>query len=168
MPDVQNRMIAFLFLLIVAVPLLLSAKFILEENLIQQEVEEKMSTAVLQSINIAKADIVWVRNGKEILVGDKYFDVRHFEMNGEMVTLSGYFDSEETELVSAFKKYTDDNNRDNPLSKSAFNFLFPAVYNSFTQIFYGSNWHSISNNYYSFSEMLPAAPSLSFILPPKI
>ncbi len=168
MQRLQHKLIAFVFLLIVAVPVFLSLQFILEKKLIQEEVDEKMKTAVLQTIRIPKADIIWIKAGKEILLDDKLFDVKHFESTNEMVTLTGFFDTEETELLSRFKKYTDTNNRDNPLSRSAFKFLFCPVYNSHAEIVYETSWQSISRQYYSFKEMLPAAPILSFTQPPQI
>lgn len=168
MNEVQNKIVAFLFLLMVAIPLFLSVKFILEENLIQQEVEEKMNSFVLQSVNIGKTDIAWVRNGKEILIGDKYFDVRDIETSGDVLILTGYFDTEETNLLAAFTNYTEHQNRGNPLNELAFKFLFSTVYNSYYAIVYDTTLHAISNKYYSFDEMLPAAPTLPFVQPPKL
>jgi hypothetical protein len=167
MHRLQHKLIALVFLLIVAVPVLLSVKFILEENLIQEEVEEKMNTAVLKSISIPKADIIWIKAGKEILLDDKLFDVKNFTVKKDTITLTGYFDDKETELLAKFKKYTETNDRDNPLSKLAFKFLFCPVYNNYAEIVYETSWHFISNKYHSFEEMLPAAPSRSFTHPPQ-
>jgi hypothetical protein len=168
MPRLQYKITAFVFLLIIAVPVFLSVKFILEENLIQEEVEEKMNTVVLRSVSIAKADIIWIKAGKEILLDDKLFDVKNFAVKKDTIILTGYFDDKETELLAKFKKYTETNDRDNPLSKLAFKFLFCPVYNNYDEIVYETSWHFISNKYYSFDEMLPAAPSLSFTHPPKL
>lgn len=168
MHRLPNKLIAFIFLLIISVPVFLSVKFILEENMIWEEVEEKMNTAVLQSVSIAKADIIWVKAGKEILLDDKLFDVKHIEYSNGMAILTGFFDTEETELLTKFKKYTDDNSRDNPLNKLAFKFLFCPVYNSYAEIIYETHWQSVSHQYYSFDEMLPASPSLPFAHPPQL
>ena len=167
MHGVRKKIIAFTFLLIVAVPLFLSLKFIIEEHLIQQEVEEKMNTVTLQSITIAKADIIWIRAEKEVFFDDKIFDVKKFETKDGIVTLSGYFDTEETILLNEFQDYTEKNSEDNPLSKSAFKFLFSTEYNSHSLIIAERNWHLISHSYYSFDEQLPTPPGSNFIQPPK-
>lgn len=164
----HKQITAFLFLLIVAVPLFVSLKFIVEESLIKQAVEEKMNTFALQSITISKTDIVWIKAGKEILVDDKYFDVKNYQTENGVVTLTGYFDREETDLFSAFKNYTEKNNQDNPLSKSAFKFLFSTDYNSHKEIIPERNWQLVSDTWLSFDERLPQFPALAFTQPPQL
>ncbi len=168
MNSLPKKIAAFIFLLIVAVPVCLSLKFIVEEILIQQEVDEKMNTEVLQSVRIPKADIIWIKAEKEILLDDKLFDVKFFTCDNDTVTLTGFFDDDETALVSAFKKYADANERENPLSELAFKFLFSAVYNSHPVIVFEMHWHAVSNQYHSFIEILPAAPSMSYVHPPQL
>ncbi len=167
MHGVRKKFIAFTFLLIVAVPLFLSLKFIVEEHLIQQQVEEKMNALTLQSITITKADIIWIRAEKEVLVDDKIFDVNDYKIEDGLVTLTGYFDTEETALVNEFKDYTEKDNDDNPLTKSAFKFLFSTAYNSHSVIIAERNWHLISHSYNHFEEMLPTVAGSSFTQPPK-
>lgn len=164
----HKQIIAFLFLLIVAVPLFVSLKFIVEESLIQQAVEEKMNTVVLQSVTVSKADIIWIRAGKEILVDDKIFDVKDYETKDEVVTLTGYFDREETALLSAYKNYTEKNNQDNPLSKSTFKFLFSTDYHSHKEIIAERNWQLVLATWPVFDERLPLFPDLTFTQPPKL
>ena len=168
MGALQKKIVAFMFLLIVAIPLCLSIKFILEESLILMEVDEKMETVALQTIAVAKTDIVWMKKDKEIRVGDQLFDIKHTATRNDTLILTGYFDTEETVLLSEFKRYTDSNNNDNPLSKSAFKFLFSPVFNSHYEIVYGAGWLAVSNQYRSFSEMLPAPPCHAIVHPPQL
>jgi hypothetical protein len=168
MGPVQKKIVAFMFLLIMAIPVFISAKFILEESLILLGVDEKMETETLQSIAIAKTDIVWLKTGKEVLVGDQLFDVKHAESRNDSLFLTGYFDAEETELLSEFKKYTEGDNNDSPLNKSALKFLFSPVFNGHYQIVYDAGWLAVSNQYAAFAESLPPSPSLSFIHPPQL
>lgn len=168
MNPLPKKIVAFVFLLVVAAPVCLSLKFMLQEILIQQEIEEKMKTGVLESVQIAKADIIWIKAGKEILIDDRLFDVKHFESDNDIVTLTGFFDDEETELVSAFKKYTDASNRENPFSETVFKYLFPAVYNVHPGIVCEIHWQSVSTQYHSFVEILPVAPGLPYVHPPRL
>jgi len=168
MYSLTKKIIAFVFLLVVSVPVCLSVKFILEQALIEEEADEKMHTAVLQKVSIAKADIVWIKPGKEILLDGKLFDIKFTVSGNDTVTFTGFFDTEETEVVEKFKKYTETNGRENPLSKMAFKFLFCPMYFSQLEIAYGSNWQQVKNQYYSFDEMLPPAPGYPFIHPPQL
>lgn len=169
MGSLPKKIVAFLFLLIVAVPVFLSLKFILEENLILQEVDEKLNTETLQTVQLAKKDIVWVKAGKEILIEDEFFDIKHIEVKNDSFVLTGFFDNEETELMEGFKTYTENNNSTTtPLNKIAFKFLLSPVFNNYHEIVYGTGWSPVSNLYAPFAETLPAAPCLPFTEPPRL
>ena len=150
-----------------SVPVFLSVKFILKEILIEQEVEKKMKTEVLQSVSIAKSGIIWIKPGKEILLDDKLFDVKYFESANDIIILTGFFDNEETELMSELKKYAEVNDKENPFSELAFKFQFSPLYHSHTEMSCFTNWHYISNQYHSFISTLPVTPCFSFTHPPK-
>lgn len=167
MHSLQKKTVAFLCLLIVAVPVLLSLKFILEQRIIMQEAEEKLHTEVLQSITVAKVDIVWVKVGKEILLGDELFDIKYTESKADSLIFTGFFDTQETALLAGFKKYTESNNSDNPLSDFTFKCIFSPVFNNYHKIVYETEWVTISNPYALFSEILPVAPCQQFIQPPR-
>lgn len=168
MYSLTKKIIAFVFILIMSIPVCLSVNFILEQALIEEESEEKMNSVVLQKVSIAKADIVWVKRGKEILVNDQLFDIKYAESKNDIITFTGYFDNEETEVVKKFKTYTETNNRDNPLSKMAFKFLFSPVYCNHAEIVFAPNWQQLKNQYHSFDEMLPPIPGSAFIHPPQL
>jgi hypothetical protein len=167
MGPLQRKIVACMFLLMMAVPVFLSLKFILEESLILLEVDEKMETETLHSISIAKADVIWIRAGKEVLVNDEFFDVKRTELRNDSLILTGYFDTEETELLGSFKKYTERNNN-GPFGKSLFKFLFSPFFHSRDEIIHETGWLSVSNQYPLFSETLPASPCLPFIHPPQV
>jgi len=167
MRPLQKRIIALLCLLIVAIPVLLSLKFIVQESMIMQEVDEKLNTEALQSVTVAKKDIIWVKADREILLGDELFDIKYNESKNDSIIFTGFFDSKETELLAGFKKYTESNNNDNPLSDFTFKFLFSPVFNNYHTIVYETGWVNVSSHYPLFTETLPAAPSRTFIQPPR-
>jgi len=154
MYKLHKQIIAFIFLLIVTVPLLFSIKFIIKESLLHKAVEEKMKSVHLQTIHIAKKDLVWIRAGKEILVNDKFFDVKKYHTKEGMVILTGYFDEEETMIISIHKKNTEKDNQDNPISKSAFKFLFSTDLKSHIEIIHERNWKLIAKHWFVFDERL--------------
>jgi hypothetical protein len=167
MLQLKNKIIAFVLLLIVAIPVFLSLEFLLKENIIQQEADAKMETIVLKSVRIPAAKLIWLRKGKEVLIDGKLFDIKSFKTENGLVTLLGFYDDKETKLLDEYKNITD-NNTNNPLSELAFKFLFSTVYNSSFEMAYTANWHAVLNRYYSFDDMLPAAPTLAFIQPPRL
>jgi hypothetical protein len=164
----STKITAFFFLLIVSVPVLLSLNFILTEMQIQQEVEEKLKTEVLQTIRVAEAEITWIRAGKEVLLNGRLFDVKYISSDNNVVTLTGFFDTEEAKLFSDLKNYTEHGSKDNPASEFAFKFQFPPVYISHFEMTFETNWRSISNQYHSFVSILPTAPNLTLIHPPRL
>lgn len=164
----STKIIAFFFLLIVSVPVLLSLHFLLQEMIIQQEVEEKLKTDVLQSVRVARADITWIRANKEVLLNGELFDVKYVETDNEIITLTGFFDTAETKLLADLKKYTEHSSQDNPASEFSFEFQYLPLYNSYFQITCERDWRSISNQYHSFVAMLPTAPGLPFTHPPRL
>lgn len=164
----STKITAFFFLLIVSVPVLLSLNFILKEMRIQHEVEEKLKTEVLQTIQVAKAEITWIRAGKEVLLNGRLFDVKHISSDNNMVTLTGFFDTEETKLFSDLKNYTEGGSKENPGSDFTFKFQFPPFYSSHFEMNFDTNWRCISKQYHSFISILPTAPSLSVIHPPRV
>lgn len=168
MEVLQRKIVAFFFILIVAMPVFLSFKFVLEQCLIEQEVEEKMNSVVLQTIKVAKKDIVWVKNGKEILLGDRYFDIKSYQIHNDVITLTGFFDAEETTLSTQIKKYNENNNSSNNINNVICKLLFPVVFNNILLFDYNKVHRLMRNLYFSYTEMLPLAPSLSIMQPPKL
>lgn len=168
MNRLHKQIIALLFLLIAAVPLFFSMKFIVQEGLLHQAVEKKMKSVELQTITIAKKDIVWIKAGKEILLDDKFFDVKQFHIKDEMVTLTGYFDTEEDELVSSYKKQTEKNNRNNPFNNSVVKFLFSTDYTSYKELLLEKHWQLVSAAWPVFEEKLLQHTKQPLIQPPNI
>ena len=57
-------------------PLLFSFYFIIHQKVIHHRMEEKLERSFLQTIKLKKEDLVWVKKGKEILVGNHLFDIK--------------------------------------------------------------------------------------------
>lgn len=168
MNRLHKQIIALLFILIAAVPLFFSMKFIVQEGLLHQAVEKKMKLVKLQTITIAKKDIVWVKAGKEILLENKFFDVKHYHTIDGMVALTGYFDTEEDELISSYKKQTEKNNRNNPFNNSVVKFLFSTDYTCYKELLLEKNWHLVSTAWPVFEEKLLQHTKQPLIQPPNI
>lgn len=168
MPQLRNKITAFVFLLIVALPVFLSLQFILEQKLIQEEVEEKMEKAALISVSIPVTELVWVKRGKEVLLNGRLFDIKSFNIENNQITLTGCFDDKETELVEQHKNTTEKNSGSNTLSQLALKFLLSPVSDAYAEMTFAAYWQSVSNHYYSFTSMLPETPGRALIQPPQL
>ena len=168
MSQAGKKIIAFMFLMITAMPVFLSVKFIVEEKLLQEKAEEKLESGVLQSVNVSNAELSWIKEGKEVLIEGKLFDVKSFSTANGMVSLVGFFDMEETELEEQFKNTVQNKDSDSPFSQLVIKFLISPTYISQTEIKYEASWSSVSKEYYSFDEMIPASLSYSLAQPPRV
>ena len=85
-------------LLIVAAPVLLFTGFFVKQKSIQYKMNERLKKTALHTITANTADVKWIKKNKEVEVYGKMFDVKHFSINGNLLTLTGLYDEEEHEL----------------------------------------------------------------------
>ena len=52
----------------------------------------------MQTVLIAAAEIHWVKSGKEIVIGNRLFDVKEYHATATSITITGVFDNEETTI----------------------------------------------------------------------
>ncbi len=66
--------------------------------------KERMEKQLLHTITLADNEIHWVKEGKEIWVGGKMFDIKSFEQTNGKTTFHGLYDEEETSLNKKFNE----------------------------------------------------------------
>ena len=79
--------------------------------------KEKLEKEFLHTITVPKEEVVWSKYNKEIIVGDKLFDVKSFSEKGGLYFFIGLFDAEETALNDLLEKDTDDKNENDLLGQ---------------------------------------------------
>lgn len=151
-------------LLVITGPLLSFVYFLYAENQVRQEMKEKLENASLQHITIPLADLYWIKNGKEVLLDGKHFDVELFAVSGNQVTLTGLFDSKEDELHRRFTKVMEE--EESSLFSDMASFLFIPVYAEAERSLPGVVWEVVFKNYAHYSEKIPAHPVSDIIHPP--
>ena len=107
-----NKKIATIFLLVLALaPLFYVVTVQIKQHSIQQRMKEELEEKVLHSITLKSSQIHWIREGKEIAVGNKLFDVKSitYKKDGTAV-IRGRFDEDETALVQQLQKNQKENN----------------------------------------------------------
>ncbi len=164
----SKKISALGLLLLVAIPLFFSAIVLVKQKILHYQRNKKFDKEILQTITVSRENIYWVKPGKEILFDGKLFDVKSFETVGNSISLVGFFDHKEDNLVQQIVKLAREKNQSSgPLSNSGIKFLFFPVYINQPEITYTECWKFISHQYYSFDEMIPAAPHHSLSRPPK-
>lgn len=57
--------------------------------------EKKLEKSFLQTIRLKKEDLVWVKKGKEIRVGNHLFDIKSIKENNGVCEIKGLYDEAE-------------------------------------------------------------------------
>jgi hypothetical protein len=96
----------FSFILLLATSFPLSHIFIIQtrQQKLQKEMAVRLSSVTLHTITLDKKEVLWIKEGKEIMVNGKMFDVKSFSIHENTITFSGLYDEDETELMARFKK----------------------------------------------------------------
>ena len=156
-------------ILLLTIPICLSVVFIVKQKVLQTNIQSRFGKELIQTITVTKKNIVWVKKEKEIIIEGKYFDVMYYNISGDDVVLTGFYDNKEDKLVKEIKKLIRQKKATNSSANQlAINFLFSILYFSQTEITYNSTWHSISNQYHLFDERLAAAPIAALLHPPQL
>lgn len=161
--------IASALLLIMAIPLVFSVTLLTRQKFIQYQRDQKFKTEILQTITVSSDNIFWIKPGKEIYVDGKLFDVKSFEVEGNNISLTGFFDHKETHVVQHIVKLAlEKNSQDDTAGKApGIQFLFFPVCINTQEIHLEESWRFLENRFYSFDESLPAALHYPLIHPPR-
>lgn len=92
----RQQGLAFGLLLIFLTPVLLWSYLKTEQFRIRHAMEEKLEHQHLDTLRIAAKDLVWYKKGKEVMIGQRLFDVKQLTREGETVVLTGLYDEDET------------------------------------------------------------------------
>ena len=97
-------MAPFILLLLAVVPLFYGLFIQIQQVSIHHKMKERLEARFLQTIAVAKDAIHWVKDGKEILVNGRMFDIRSFDYQKGVYTFSGLYDNDETVLMVQLQK----------------------------------------------------------------
>lgn len=97
-----KKITSILFILLGFAPLLFVLLFSMKQQSIRRRMKERMEEQMLHTITINNTDIRWEKEGKEIWVQGKMFDIKSIEYKDETTIFHGLFDDEETVLKKAF------------------------------------------------------------------
>ncbi len=105
MNPILKKITAALLLASLMAPLSYSYIFQLKQASIQSRMKKQLQEKMLHSLVLVKKDLHWVKPGKEIIVGERMFDIKTIEYRDDgTVFITGLFDNEETFLYALLKK----------------------------------------------------------------
>jgi hypothetical protein len=158
---------ALLFLLVLAIPLVFSAVVLIKQQIIQYNRHEKFKTKKLETISVSSENIYWIKPGKEILFQGKLFDVKSYSIRNNVISLTGFFDLKEDKLVKQIVQLAQQKNKsESPYSKLAIKFIFSPAFLLQHKNKVEREWKFIANQFFSFDEMIPEAPTYKPTHPP--
>ena len=104
-----KKTITYFLLFLAAVPLIYILTFKVQQHTIRHKMNARLEANVLHTICIPEHDVHWMKNGKEISVNGKMFDIKSFHINEGVYVFKGLYDDEETALREQLQKEQETN-----------------------------------------------------------
>jgi hypothetical protein len=132
-----KKITASLFTLLGITPLLFIIITSIKQQEIQHSMKKQLESKMLCTITLAKKDVHWLNEGKEILINGRMFDVKNFQPAGyDKISFTGLYDNDETLLVNTINKnQQSENNNGGKLLAQLFQLLQSTCNNASAEIF---------------------------------
>ena len=126
--------------------------------------KRQLEIKMLHTITLAKNDVYWLKDGKEIIINGRMFDVKSFQHAGDdKISFTGLYDDEETALVNKVKENQQtDNNAGGKLLAQLFQLLQASFNNTTAEVFIPS----LHSNSFPGIEQRLASQYISIFFPP--
>ncbi len=158
-----KKIIIIHLLVLIIMPVLFSFYFTIHQGIIHHQMEERLENTLLQIIQIKKAELVWVKQGKEIRVGNRLFDIKSIKEKNGVYEIKGLYDTDEDLLHEILNKTQ--RNTEQQSQQVFLNFFFQ-LYTSLTTRFAEVFTNEISTEFSNhFSIQLPS-PTIELLSPP--
>jgi hypothetical protein len=168
MLTVRKQPAAFVLLLLVALPLILSVGLFIKQKVLRYQREQRFVTELSQTVIVSVENISWIEEGKEILIDGNLFDVKSVKKAGKNLLLTGFFDNKEESIVKHIKDTEQQkNDSGSPLHQLSIKFLFLANYKEFTAFSIQNNWHFITAQFPVYAEAISNMAYPAIAPPPK-
>jgi hypothetical protein len=160
-----KKITTFFFTLLGVAPLLFTIFIVIKQQVIHHKMEQQLESKMLHTIALAESDIHWLKEGKEMLINGRMFDVKTFKNSGiDKVVITGLFDEEETLLVNQVKKqHQNDTDNGTKILAQFFQLLQITHDNTAEENFIP---FSPGSNYFQGDESRPASPFITILTPP--
>jgi hypothetical protein len=132
-----KKISASLFILLGFTPLLFIIYTSIKQQEIRQNMKRQLEIKMLHTITLAKKEVHWLKEGKELIINGRMFDVKSFQPAGDgKISFTGLYDDDETSLVNKVREsQKTGNNTGGKLLAQLFQFLQSSVNNTTEEIF---------------------------------
>ena len=111
MLDKDKNYIALFLLALICLPTAVFLSLRISKLIVRHEMLERLEHSNLEEITLAKKDVFWYEEGKEIIIGGSLFDVKSSIVKNDSVVFKGLFDQKESELRKNIDLLTDYQNK---------------------------------------------------------
>jgi len=84
------------------IPFLVAIGFVVKQQIITHKMFEKLEQNTEKTHQYTIQEISWIKEGKELMMQGKMFDLKRFEIKGNNIEITGLFDEEEDALQQRF------------------------------------------------------------------
>jgi hypothetical protein len=105
-----KKIVAGSLLVLVSIPLFFTILFLLKQHSVKYSMFEKIEKGYVSTYSFSTNDLLWVNEGKELLIKGKLFDVKTYTITADSITLTGLFDEEEELLNANYLQIADSKN----------------------------------------------------------
>ena len=168
MAFLKNKILPLLFISLIAIPLLFSMYFFISQRLVRYSMNEALEKDALHTITTTADKIIWVSVGREILVNGHLFDVEFYTRVGNVIYLTGLYDTEEDDLNKRLNIMEQQKSKDDPNNILLISFLFQTFFTSINAVFYKqAECTAMNKPKFSITEDLYFTPLAVLLPPPK-
>jgi len=168
---IKKKPAIIFLLLLVCMPLLYSVYAMVSKILIAHAMEEKLETENLEKVTVDAASVVWLEEGKELMIGDEPFDVKKVLWQGDKITVWGLYDLQEKALKKSVAKYLREKDRTTSSHNVVLLLFFPFSCNTATVniacplfVTIKQTWHYHDDDIlYRYSDIVKPPPRNSFL-----
>jgi len=107
---IVKKITAFLGLLVITLPVVSLLVLQVQQVYVRYKMQEKLEFSLLHTISIDEKNVQWRKPDKEILIGNKLFDVKHYKIENGKLFLTGLYDHEETFIENHLRDLGADSN----------------------------------------------------------
>lgn len=97
-------------LFLVSVPLFFTFSYLVKQLLVQHSMFEKIEQSYVNTYNFSRGDLQWIKEGKELLIKGKLFDVKTYTITLDSISVTGLFDEEEELLKTNYLQIANNKN----------------------------------------------------------
>jgi hypothetical protein len=123
----RTKILTAFLLLLSALPILYTVSCLVELQINESAIEEKLEHSSLQTILISNDKLVWLEKGREVLIKGKLFDVKSISIEKGNTTLTGFFDVEEEEILHNMFTMGGTDEESSPVCAILAHMLCPAI-----------------------------------------